>query len=84
MSIKQINNKNQSCMLKVMHALSELSEERKIAIIGFEVDMLDDSIALVRYKANQKDADKISWRSSIWKKQGCDWVMFYHHGTICD
>ena len=47
-SIRQINNKNQSCMLEVMHALSELSEDRKIAIIDFEVDMLDDSIALVR------------------------------------
>lgn len=69
---------------EVIHALSELSEDRKIAIIDFKVDMLDDSIALVRYKANQMDTDKVSWRSSIWKRQGCDWVMFYHQGTICD
>lgn len=68
---------------EVIQALSVLVEDRKIEISEFKVDMMEKNTALVRYKAHFKENGKVSWRTSIWKKNKCDWTMYYHQGTNC-
>lgn len=68
---------------EVIEALSGLVEDREIELSEFAVDMLDENTALARYKAHFKENGKVSWRTSIWKRQKGDWVMFYHQGTEC-
>ena len=58
-------------------------EDRKIEISEFNVDMMEKNTALVCYKAQFKENGKVSWRTSIWKKNKCDWTMYYHQGTDC-
>ena len=56
---------------EVIQALSVLVEDRKIEISEFKVDMMEKNTALVRYKAHFKENGKVSWRTSIWKKNKC-------------
>ena len=68
---------------EVIQALSVLVEDRKIEISEFNVDLMEKNTALVRYKAHFKENEKVSWRTSIWKKNKCDWTMYYHQGSDC-
>jgi len=66
----------------VMQSLHKITEDRKIHLSDFYVEVLSDDVALVRYKAFFEDTGRISSHSSIWVKKDSDWKIFYHQATI--
>lgn len=51
----------------------------------FKVKILSDDCVLATFKTERTVNDAIntvSLRSSIWKKEGENWKMFFHQGTI--
>ena len=66
----------------VIQYLHKITADRKIELSDFYVDVLNDGIALVRYKAFFKDTGRISSHSSIWVKRDNDWKLYYHQGTL--
>ena len=66
----------------VIQSLHKTTEDRKIDLSDFYVEVLSDDVALVRYKAFFEDSGRISSHSSIWVKRDNDWKFFYHQATI--
>ena len=66
----------------VIQYLHNITEDRKIKISEFNIAIINDDAALVRYKAFFEDSGRISSHSSIWVKRDGDWKMFYHQSTI--
>lgn len=53
-------------------------------IYDFEVIFLSDDFAQTRFKTDRTDtagSKLTSLRSSVWKKRGDMWQMFFHQGT---
>ena len=65
-----------------IQSLHKISEDRKIDISDFCVQLISCDAALVRYNAYFNNCGTISSRSSIWVKRNNDWKIFYHQATI--
>ena len=51
------------------------SEARRVQIVGFTVDVLAESVALVTYRLEGTN------RSSLWVRRDGSWVIRFHQGT---
>jgi hypothetical protein len=55
----------------------------RISAEDFSVDLLAPGVALVTYRALRHSQPPVhSLRSSIWQRQGEQWRMVFHQGTI--
>lgn len=55
------------------------------SVDDFNVKILSDDCVLATFKTGKivnDVADTTSLRSSIWKKEGENWKMFFHQGTL--
>jgi hypothetical protein len=54
----------------------------QLPLKDFKVRLIDDKVALVTYVSEvQYEVLEIANRSSIWSKNGNNWVMRFHQGT---
>lgn len=71
----------------IFKALTESPEDRDIHISDFELAVLSEGVALVTYRCESKTSNsginvRKTIRSSIWKREGNQWKMLFHQGTI--
>ncbi len=60
-----------------------VEEKPQMEIVDFDIQPLSEECILATYKVikHHKREGKYSLRSSIWKRYGDGWKMFFHQGT---
>ena len=77
-------------ILRKKDILKRLPREDKIKwkILNFQVKEISKDVVLVSYKAiknNLETGESVSsFRSSLWKKEGKNWRMVFHQGTLLE
>ncbi|MFA4942109.1 MAG: DUF4440 domain-containing protein [Patescibacteria group bacterium] len=68
---------------KTLKDLPVMAGKVKYTMSNFEVKILSEDIVLSTFKTRRVIDKKavVSLRSSLWRKDGKDWQMFFHQGT---
>ena len=64
----------------MISALINISEDRPIEIIQFEVTVLCEDILLVHYTSHHKENNSYVLRTSVWKFEDSNRKLYFHHG----
>lgn len=51
-------------------------------ISGFQMHELGPEAVLTTYQIFNKTSGRQTLRSSVWKKRGAGWKLFFHQGTV--
>jgi len=63
----------------IVQSLSNETEQLpKLTIAGFQLVPLSENLVQARYSILESG----TLRSSLWRKESDEWVMFFHQGTI--
>lgn len=63
-------------------SLNSLREDRHIEISNFQCESLCSDVMVIHYLSVNNDNNVKSLRTSIWKKDGADWKLYFHQGTL--
>jgi len=70
---------------QVLQSLPAEQPTSTIQSQNYELDLLTDDIALLRYQSYQLndagECERITNRSSLWQRVGADWQLRFHQGT---
>jgi hypothetical protein len=58
---------------------------RSLPLMSFTVSQIGGDIALARYRSTTEDGDgslRVSERASIWRREGSEWKLVFHQGTL--
>ncbi len=61
--------------------LNSISEDRHFEISNFQCESLCHNAMIIHYISVNLDNNKKALRTSIWKKDGADWKLYFHQGT---
>jgi hypothetical protein len=64
-----------------INALLEISKDRDIEIMQFEITELCENVLLAHYISHHKDNNSYALRTSIWKIEDNTWKLYFHQGT---
>ena len=68
----------------IINFLLNLQKNRDILISQFSATKLSENIIIEHYISYDKTEKQYALRTSIWKKEGNAWKIFFHQGTSCN
>ncbi len=68
----------------IVEFLSNLDTDRDIEIIDFGIKKINDDLIMANYISNEKDLGIHALRTSVWVKDGVDWKIYFHQGTVTE
>lgn len=69
---------------EIIEFLLNMKSDRDIDIIKFSKTELCENVSVLHYISYEKLSDRYTRRTSIWKKEDNDWMLFFHQGTPCE
>ncbi|WP_273835523.1 DUF4440 domain-containing protein [Guptibacillus sedimenti] len=55
---------------------------REMTLSDFDIHPLAKDVMLATYRVHDKTRNQQTLRSSIWRKNGDQWQLFFHQGTL--
>jgi hypothetical protein len=55
---------------------------REMTLSDFNIHPLAEGVMLATYRVHDKTRNQETLRSSIWRKNGDQWQLFFHQGTL--
>jgi hypothetical protein len=55
---------------------------REMTLSDFNIHPLAEGVMLATYRVHDKTRNQKTLRSSIWRKNGDQWQLFFHQGTL--
>ncbi|MCA0990679.1 DUF4440 domain-containing protein [Guptibacillus hwajinpoensis] len=57
---------------------------REMTLSDFDIHPLTENVVLATYRVYDKTRNQKTLRSSIWRKNGDQWQLFFHQGTLAN
>lgn len=54
----------------------------RMELSEFQMHELGPEAVLTTYRIFNKTSGRLTIRSSVWKKRGAEWKLFFHQGTV--
>lgn len=64
-----------------LNYLMNLDKDRPLSITKYTQEYLSDDVILVHYESCEQDTGNCALRTSIWKKVGDHWQIYFHQGS---